>query len=482
MLKRLYRKYLKNWNLTRRLRKFFCLERATIVRAQGSSEDKKFAAKPTKPNFIFSNTFGIFLKLTLFVVLGTLIAEEGAVPIPSNRRKTLLVLSSKGGGGHISASLTLKKLLEKEFDIHVIYPIDQLRIWGISSGEQLYNSMLQDGWTRSMNFIVRHVAPRLFRSREHKLENIIHSSIESYQPDLVISLIPFVNYPASEAARKKQIPYLLVTTDNDLRHWVLGLEKLRHPDFKVTIGSDLATSRELLLEKKIPETAIETIGLPLRPEFIMTKDEKKIREEFAISDDKPVILIMMGGAGASKAYDYAKKIGQIDLSSHLIVIMGRNEKMRKDLEKVVLHPSNSMTILGFTDRVADLMAISHVIITKPGPGTICEAIAMKLPILVDNTDKLLFWERINVELVLRYGIGEPITHPAEIPYLIETYLQDQAMKEQVRNCFVLVPPNHFHLRIRGIIEEMITVRKEPVAVEQTKADISLTKVVLQTDL
>jgi hypothetical protein len=29
------------------------------VRAQGASEDKKFAAKPTKPDSNFSNTFGI---------------------------------------------------------------------------------------------------------------------------------------------------------------------------------------------------------------------------------------------------------------------------------------------------------------------------------------------------------------------------------------------------------------------------------------
>jgi len=39
---------------------FFCLEQATIVRAQGASEDKKFAAKPTQPDSNFSNTFGIY--------------------------------------------------------------------------------------------------------------------------------------------------------------------------------------------------------------------------------------------------------------------------------------------------------------------------------------------------------------------------------------------------------------------------------------
>src|ERR1700722_19826827 len=102
------------------------------------------------------------------------------------QRKTLLILSSRGGGGHTAAAFTLQKLLSCEYDIRIIYPIDQLRIWGIPSGEQFYNAMLQNGWTRSMNFIVRHIAPHLFRSREEKLEKIIDSHIESYKPDLVI--------------------------------------------------------------------------------------------------------------------------------------------------------------------------------------------------------------------------------------------------------------------------------------------------------
>ncbi|HEY2811531.1 MAG TPA: hypothetical protein VGJ00_09120 [Rhabdochlamydiaceae bacterium] len=384
------------------------------------------------------------------------------------KRKTLLVLSCRGGGGHTAASLTLQKLLGSEYDIQIIHPIEQLRIYGIPCADQLYNSMLQNGWTRSMNFIVRYIAPHLFRSREEKLERIIHAHIENFQPDLIISLIPFVNYPASEAARKQQVPYLLVTTDNDLRHWVLRLEKLKHPDFRVTIGADLITSRDLLLKKNIPESAIETIGLPLRPEFIVEKDEEKIREELGIPQKKPITLIMMGGAGGSKSYDYAKKIGTMDLSTHIIVIMGRNEKIKKELEKISLHPSNSMTLLGFTERVADLMAISHVIVTKPGPGTISEAIAMKLPILIDSTDKLLFWERINVEMVLNYGIGERITDSGQIAYLLETYLSDAEIKEHLQDSFVSIPPNHFHLKIKGIVKEMVAQRERNILLQRNE--------------
>jgi len=39
--------------LARKRRQFLRLERATIVRAQGASEDRKFAAKPTRPKTNF---------------------------------------------------------------------------------------------------------------------------------------------------------------------------------------------------------------------------------------------------------------------------------------------------------------------------------------------------------------------------------------------------------------------------------------------
>jgi processive 1,2-diacylglycerol beta-glucosyltransferase len=381
----------------------------------------------------------------------------------TSERKTILVLSSTGGGGHIAAANTLQKLVGEEYDLKMVYPINQLRIWGVPSCEQFYNMMLRKSWIRSMNFIVRHLAPPIFRSRLGKIEKIIASYISTYNPDLVISLIPFVNYPASEAARKKEIPYLLITTDNDLRNWAFELERLKHPQFKVTIGSDLPTTKQILLKKKIPENAIETIGLPLRPDFIAQKDEDRLREEFQLPTNKEIVLIMMGGAGGETAYEYAKKIGNMNLGAHLIVIAGRNNKLKKEVEQLKLHPSNSLTAFGYTERVSDIMAVSDVIITKPGPGTINEAIAMKLPILIDNTDISLFWERANVDMVIKYGVGQRIREFSQIKNLLTTYLKDSQTKEFLERSYVSAPANQFHLRIRSIIQDLIALREQNVS-------------------
>jgi processive 1,2-diacylglycerol beta-glucosyltransferase len=380
-------------------------------------------------------------------------------------KKTLLVISSKGGYGHTAAANTLQKLLDDKYNLHVIHPIDQLHIWGIPSGEQFYNMMLKNGWIRSTNFIVRHFVPGLFRSRQHKLEKIIRANIEAYQPDLVISLIPFVNYPASEAARKKEIPYLLITTDNDLRNWICGLEKLKHPHFKVTIGADLPTTRDVLRRAHIPDSAIETIGLPLRPEFIGLKDKTKIRQEFNIPFDKPAVLIMMGGAGGKCAYDYARKIANLPLNLHLIIVCGRNTSLKRNLEKLRLHEGNSITVLGFTDKVADLMAVADLIITKPGPGTINEAIAMQLPVLIDNTDISLFWERANTDMVVNFGIGQKVRSFNEIQKMLRFYLTETGARERIEKSFTSVPPNLFHEQIQEIVDRMVSWREETIAAE-----------------
>jgi UDP:flavonoid glycosyltransferase YjiC (YdhE family) len=114
-----------------------------------------------------------------------------------------------------------------------------------------------------------------------------------------------------------------------------------------------------------------------------------------------------------------------------------------------------MSVFGFTDRISDLMAVSDVIITKPGPGTINEAIAMKVPILLDNTDITLFWERANVDFVLKYGVGQKIKKIRQVKDLLVTYLKDKQVRQDTENSFFNIPPNQFHLRIGGIIHDLI---------------------------
>ncbi|MEN9343800.1 MAG: UDP-N-acetylglucosamine:LPS N-acetylglucosamine transferase [Chlamydiota bacterium] len=374
----------------------------------------------------------------------------------SQEKKTLLLLSSTGGGGHIAACHALEQMVGKDYNIKMVYPINDLKIWGLPSCESFYNQMLKTGWIRSMNFIVRHVVPTIFRARKNQTETIISSYIDTYNPDLIISLIPFINYPASEAARKADKPFLIISTDNDLRNWLFDMEKATYTDMRITIGdSDLPFTKALIKQKGIPFASVETTGLPLRSDFLSTKDRLGLCKEWNLDPHQKRVLIMMGGAGGVSAYKYAKAIAALPMNLHILVIAGRNEDLQKELEEIPLHESNQMSILGFTDRISDLMAVSDVLITKPGPGTLNEGLNMHLPMLIDHTDSSLFWERSNVDWVLQYGVGQKVKDLDDLSIYLNTYLYDASMQTHLTQAFLNTPANQFHLRVPALIAQIL---------------------------
>lgn len=408
-----------------------------------------------------------FIVLFFSTCLSALPVFVQADPSSDIPQKTILVISSKGGYGHTAAANTLTSLFGDRYKIKVIHPIDELHFFGIPMREDIYNAMLSNGWIRSMNFISRHLAPYMFRSNKEKIEELMTNYIHEEKPDIIISLIPFINYPASEAAKKCDVPYLLITTDYDLKNWVLDLNEITHPDFKVTIGSDLPTTKDRLIKQGIPEKSIETIGLPLRLDFLKSPSLAELKAAYNIPENKQVVLIIMGGAGSKSALEYAKRIASMDLSLHLIVCTGKDKKLGRRIKKIHLHPSNSLLVMGFTEKIADLMAISDLIITKPGPGTINEAMALHVPVLLDGTMTPLYWEKANMDLVVHYGIGSRINKYKDTQEILKEFLTDPKLRNDLEARFSQIPANRFHERILLLVDSMSS-RKECPAEEAAR--------------
>jgi UDP-N-acetylglucosamine:LPS N-acetylglucosamine transferase len=101
------------------------------------------------------------------------------------------------------------------------------------------------------------------------------------------------------------------------------------------------------------------------------------------------------------------------------------------------------------------MAVSDIVITKPGPGTINEALSMQLPVLIDNTNTPLSWEQANIDLVVRYGVGERINDYKETKEVLRKYLKDPDSQKNIQEAFSRIPPNLFQERIPQIIDSML---------------------------
>ena len=64
-----------------------------------------------------------------------------------------------------------------------------------------------------------------------------------------------------------------------------------------------------------------------------------------------------------------------------------------------------MRVEGFTREVPHFMALADYFIGKPGPGSISEALAMQLPVVVERNAWTLAHERYNADWVLEQGVG-----------------------------------------------------------------------------
>jgi 1,2-diacylglycerol 3-beta-galactosyltransferase len=60
---------------------------------------------------------------------------------------------------------------------------------------------------------------------------------------------------------------------------------------------------------------------------------------------------------------------------------------------------------GFTTKVNTYMQLADFFIGKPGPGSVSEALAMRLPVIVECNAWTLPQERYNADWVIENGVG-----------------------------------------------------------------------------
>lgn len=384
-------------------------------------------------------------------------STNGSITRPKKSSKTksnVLILSCHGGYGHQAAAISLQQILQEHYSITIAYPVDDLKVLGIPSADEIYNKILVQGWYRVANFFGRYIVPYVIRLCYSQIQKNVAALIEKEDADIVISIAPLINFPATEAARKRDIPYLLITTDNDITNWIQDFDKVHHQFFEITTGTELSLTKDLLLSKNISPCKIHPIGLPIRADFFEKKKCNKIRQEHGLHN-KPTVLIIMGGNGSELAYQYAKDLAEENLGIQLIVIAGKNADLLNSLNEIVPHPSNAIYSVGFTEKVSDFMAVSDILISKPGPGTIAEAIQMRLPILADNTSSCLYWEEINQKIISCYGIGEIVEDRSEICNQVFEYLYDKEVKHKIKHALDNMPPNTFHRGIEKIVADLV---------------------------
>ncbi|MGE0206226.1 MAG: glycosyltransferase [Candidatus Babeliales bacterium] len=374
----------------------------------------------------------------------------------------ILVFSVHAGGGHMAASEALKDHLSASHQVEVVSLFkDVLSIvdpifflsFGNYSIDDWYNFFVKRKYNSSINLISSLGILCSFFAKP-LMYYVLLQYTKKVNPDLIISVIPIVNSTLSAVAKKLKKPFIIVPTDLDTRWFTLyfKLHKNMNAIFTLPFDDVLIWKR---MKKPFNAKQIQIAGFPIKKSFFESKDIETIKKLYAIPEGKKILMLLMGGMGSDALVQYVRHSAQFKNPLHMIICLGKNESLRIALETIKLPPHISCSIIGFTHNIADLMAVSDLIITKSGSVSVCEALYMNLPMLLDGVGALLGWEKFNHTFITEHKFGAVVKEYAQVIPLLEHYLADDTYRLSVKKAIELYPKHNLGKEILLISDRLL---------------------------
>lgn len=347
----------------------------------------------------------------------------------------VLILSASYGEGHHQAAIAIREALVQ------VHPETEVRT--IDYMEMVHpklNTFARYFYIKSVRF-----APSLYGFFYNGTSKIKPSSLiqrrlnqlgledlaeflNEYKPDLIVSTFPT---PAGVIAMlKKQalchIPTATIITDHAIHsQWIH-----QHTDHYF-VGSEYV--RKGLIMRGIQSDRISVTGIPISAKYLEYKDRDAIRARYGLRADLPTLLIMAGSYGVmSDIEDICEGLFHSDKPMQIIIVSGRNEKLRAQLEEMAKSAAYPVWVLGFSKEVDQLMAVSDLMVTKAGGLTVSEALAMELPMLLYRP--IPGQEVQNTTFLVRSRVAVFARHRKQVPQLVnKLFFEEPSLLEKMRN-------------------------------------------------
>lgn len=363
----------------------------------------------------------------------------------------VLLFTIDAGGGHRAAARALEAAATERpapFRFRVesfqktLLPLDVLRRATGVSLEEAYNLILRRRWNAFMVPLLRVMHAGIRVRRPALVRTLAGWLREQPRPAAVVSVFPNFNGVLRDAiaAAHPGVPLVVVLTDfADFppRFWIEpGIDR-------VVVATDEARRQALAIG--IPEPRISRVsGMVLHPRFHRVSDPQdgpRLRAELGFSGADFVATLLFGGKGSPEMAPLARRLLAEDPEVKVVAIAGENERLFARLRGLGETSGRRLAAFAFTDRVADILAASDVLVTKPGPGSLSEAFVRRVPVVVTRNVHTIPQERFNTDFVRDQGLGVVVRHWREIPPAVRQLGEDGAWRARIGARLLALPEN-----------------------------------------
>ena len=294
--------------------------------------------------------------------------------------RRVLILSADIGDGHTTAARALAAMLrERGATVHVD---ETLRSLG-----RIQRLVLRDG----SRFLFRYT-PRLFgayyrlllrfrparamaaRSLKRFGASTLLRMVDEHRPDLIVSTYPATTVVLGALRRTGQIDVPAIATITD----VAGLFFWAHPGIDLHLVSWAESIEEVL--EVAPGTPVHAIPPLTSTAFFQPTCAADARRRLGLPASAPIVLVSGGGWGVG---DLAGAIAEASSvhGTFTVCVAGRDERVRAELEHAFA-TRDDVLVLGFSERMSDLLAAADVLIHGTGGVTCLEARLRSCPVIL----------------------------------------------------------------------------------------------------
>lgn len=336
----------------------------------------------------------------------------------------VLLLMSDTGGGHRSVSEALAEGLRALYgaavEPRIVDAFIQYAPFPLNRSPALYPYMVKPAlvpfYARAWHF-ANH--PRRARQLVYLFWPWVRQRIARLfaenPADVIVSVHPLFNDVTLRYWMKapRRVPFVIVICDIGSIHalWCANADLVIAPH---------EGARRRAIACGVPPERVVVTGFPIRLRFREVRGRPKAfwRAQLGWRPDLPTVLVMGGGEGMGKVFENARAVAEAGLPLQLAVVAGRNERLRRRLEAVDWPVPTY--IYGFVRTIPEMMAAADVIVTKAGPNTIAEALAVGRPMIL--THYLPGQEEGNVDYVVQGGAGRYAPEPEQVKEAIREWL------------------------------------------------------------
>jgi UDP-N-acetylglucosamine:LPS N-acetylglucosamine transferase len=236
--------------------------------------------------------------------------------------------------------------------------------------------------------------------------------IRAHNPDVILSTYPGVTAILGELRRRGTLTVPVYSSITDLA----GLRFWAHPYVDLHFITHPESLEEA--ERIAGAGSVRWAKPPTLPSFLAPRPRAEARRALGLPEDKQVIAVSGGGWGVG---DLASAVeASLAVPDALVLALcGRNDKLRARLANR-FPDEPRLRLMGFTDRMGDVLAASNALVHSSAGLTVLEAIIRGCPVVSFGFG--YGHVRASNAALERFGLAQVVRKPADLGPAIQRAL------------------------------------------------------------